>query len=169
MLGSFQARNERGHVGERSHSLAWNGARRDLFTTANSSPAEVEGVDFLRPVDDALFEELRATLRKYGVIILRKTALDDEGALALGRRFSDLDDVKVHRAAANFRIDNGRGQAGEIQDRIQAARLELESCTYDGDVSRDWCGSREMIAIDVRCENVVDSDNLLSQKRPRVQ
>lgn len=69
--------------------------------------AEVEGIDFSKPIDDALFEELRATVHKYGVVILRKTALDDEGALALGRRFGELDNVKAHRAAGRkFRIDN---------------------------------------------------------------
>lgn len=74
---------------------------------AQTFAAQVEGIDFAKPIDDALFEELRSTVHKYGVVILRKTTLDDEGALALGRRFGDLDNVKAHRTAGRkFRIDN---------------------------------------------------------------
>jgi alpha-ketoglutarate-dependent 2,4-dichlorophenoxyacetate dioxygenase len=69
--------------------------------------AEVEGIDFSQPIDDALFAELKDTLHKYGVVIIRKTTLDDESMLALGRRFGELDNVTPHRLAGRkFRLDN---------------------------------------------------------------
>lgn len=81
--------------------------RLQITPLAKAFAAEVEGIDFSKPVDDQLFEELRDAVHKYGVVILRKTALDDDSAIALGRRFGELDSVRAHRLAGRaMRIPN---------------------------------------------------------------
>lgn len=81
--------------------------RLQITPLAPTFAAEIEGIDFSQPVDDALFQELRDAISKYGVIVLRNTSLDDDSAIALGRRFGELDSVKAHQLAGRaMRIPN---------------------------------------------------------------
>ncbi|OAL56020.1 taurine catabolism dioxygenase [Pyrenochaeta sp. DS3sAY3a] len=74
---------------------------------AKTYAAEVSGLDFSQPLSEDDFAYLRDAVYKYGVVVLRKTTLDDESALALGRRFGELDSVKAHRVAGRaMRIPN---------------------------------------------------------------
>lgn len=58
---------------------------------------EVEGVDFSKPVPDDILHEVKDIANKYGVVIFRKTALDDHKLIAFGRRFGELDSTAQHR------------------------------------------------------------------------
>lgn len=69
--------------------------------------AEVTGIDFNQPLSDEAFDYLRSAVYKYAVVILRRTALDDDSAIELGRRFGELDSVKAHRLAGRtMRVAN---------------------------------------------------------------
>ncbi len=58
---------------------------------AGALGAEIEDVDLSKPLDERQFEELNAALLEYQVVFLRgQHSLDDEGHLALARRFGEL-------------------------------------------------------------------------------
>ncbi|RFU26447.1 hypothetical protein B7463_g9889, partial [Scytalidium lignicola] len=59
--------------------------------------AEVEGVDFSQPVPDDIVHEIQDAAAKYGVLIFRKTALDDQKLIEFGRKFGELDNCGQHR------------------------------------------------------------------------
>jgi len=61
--------------------------------------AEVAGIDFSGPVPNDVFDEFKAAMEKYGVVVVRKTALTDESLIEFGQRFGELDNVKVHKAS----------------------------------------------------------------------
>ncbi|KAK3714326.1 hypothetical protein LTR37_007912 [Vermiconidia calcicola] len=65
--------------------------------------AEVSGVDFSRPLDDETLAEIRAAAAKdfaqYGVLVFRKTGLDDESHIAFGRQLGELDDITPYLGA----------------------------------------------------------------------
>ncbi|KAL6246964.1 hypothetical protein RBB50_006271 [Rhinocladiella similis] len=99
--------------------------RLQITPLATTFAAEVEGIDFSQPIDDALFQELKDAVTKYGVIVIRKTALDDDSAIALGRRFGELDSVKAHRLAGRaMRIPNDEiFDVGNLDDKSQVVTI----------------------------------------------
>ncbi|EXK26079.1 alpha-ketoglutarate-dependent 2,4-dichlorophenoxyacetate dioxygenase [Fusarium oxysporum f. sp. melonis 26406] len=95
---------------------------------------EIQGLDFSEGASDndrAFIEEL---VNIYGVVVIRKTKLDDAAHISLARRFGELDDVKpynkagrVHRLAYDELFDVGNMEHdGSIVDpsspRAQANR-----------------------------------------------
>jgi alpha-ketoglutarate-dependent 2,4-dichlorophenoxyacetate dioxygenase len=83
--------------------------------------AQADGLDFSKPLSDEIFNQLRDAVYEYGVVVLRKTALDDYSAIALGRRFGELDSVKAHRLAGRaMRIPNDEiFDVGNLDDKNQ--------------------------------------------------
>jgi alpha-ketoglutarate-dependent taurine dioxygenase len=58
---------------------------------ASSFIAEIEGVDFSAPVDDATLREIIAALDRYAVCIYRATGLTDDSHIAFSRRLGQLE------------------------------------------------------------------------------
>ncbi|KAF5587648.1 alpha-ketoglutarate-dependent 2 4-dichlorophenoxyacetate dioxygenase [Fusarium pseudocircinatum] len=60
---------------------------------------EIQGLDFSEgaPDNDRAFIEELVTI--YGVVVMRKTKLDDAAHVGLARRFGELDDVKPYNKA----------------------------------------------------------------------
>lgn len=114
--------------------------RLQVTPLAPSYAAEVEGVDFSKPLDDALFEELKDVVYKYGVVILRRTDLDDDSAIALGRRFGDLDSVKAHRLAGRaMRVPNDEiFDVGNLDDKNQIVTTSDANRTASGNGNALW-------------------------------
>lgn len=54
--------------------------------------AECYGVDFSQPVPEATINSIRDGMAKYGVLVFRKTELDDAKHVAFAAQFGDLDD-----------------------------------------------------------------------------
>lgn len=55
--------------------------------------AEVSGVDFSKELSDDIFTQIEQGCAKYGVLVFRKTGLDDAHHVAFASRFGELDDV----------------------------------------------------------------------------
>lgn len=55
--------------------------------------AECSGVDFSQPVPAATMAAIRAGMAQYGVLVFRRTGLDDAGHVALAAQFGELDDA----------------------------------------------------------------------------
>ncbi|KAL1635424.1 hypothetical protein SLS58_010287 [Diplodia intermedia] len=60
--------------------------------------AEVRGIDFSQPIPEDVFSEVQAAIAKYGVLVFRKTNLDDAGHVDFASRFGELDDVRPYSA-----------------------------------------------------------------------
>ena len=68
--------------------------------------AEVEGLDFSRPIPDEVSDELKAALHEHGVLVARGTNVDDDSMIALGRKWGPLDNVTAHKKAGHkMRLD----------------------------------------------------------------
>ncbi len=52
--------------------------------------AEVQGVDFARPLSDDVMQEIQHALGKFGVIVFRDTGLTDEDFVRFGERFGEI-------------------------------------------------------------------------------
>ncbi|KAH7471644.1 hypothetical protein FOMA001_g12959 [Fusarium oxysporum f. sp. matthiolae] len=113
---------------------------------------EVQGLDFSEGVSDndhAFIEEL---VKIYGVVVIRKTKLDDAAHISLARRFGELDDVKpynkagrVHRLAYDELFDvSNMEHDGSIVDpsspRAQANRGT--ACSMGTGGSTEFCDTR---------------------------
>jgi alpha-ketoglutarate-dependent 2,4-dichlorophenoxyacetate dioxygenase len=53
--------------------------------------ARIEDVDLMRPLDDAVFAEIRAAFEEHSVLVFSGQPLDDEGQAAFSRRFGPLE------------------------------------------------------------------------------
>ncbi|KAL7420659.1 hypothetical protein Q5752_004610 [Cryptotrichosporon argae] len=93
--------------------------------------AEVEGVDFDH-VTPGVIDELKRGLAKYGVLVFRRTGLDDTRHVAMSRLFGELDDVtpynqlgRVNRLAYDelFDVSNVDGDGAIIQPDSQRGVL----------------------------------------------
>lgn len=60
--------------------------------------AEVSGVDFSSPISEDDFREIYAAITKYGVLVFRKTGLDDASHVEFAALFGELDDVAPYTA-----------------------------------------------------------------------
>jgi alpha-ketoglutarate-dependent 2,4-dichlorophenoxyacetate dioxygenase len=58
---------------------------------ADAFAAEVAGVDIARPIDDAIWTEIRAAFEEHSVLVFRGTTLDDDTQVAFSRRFGELE------------------------------------------------------------------------------
>jgi len=56
--------------------------------------AEVQGVDFTKPIAPEVFKEIMDAYHQYGVIVFRKTGLTDDTHVAFSKQMGDLDDIK---------------------------------------------------------------------------
>ncbi|KAM0748865.1 putative 2,4-dichlorophenoxyacetate alpha-ketoglutarate dioxygenase [Meredithblackwellia eburnea MCA 4105] len=62
--------------------------------------AECRGVDFsVVPLPEEDLKVIKEGIAKYGVLIFKRTGLDDERHIAFGKQFSELDDVKPYNTA----------------------------------------------------------------------
>ncbi len=52
--------------------------------------AEIDGIDTGKPMDDAVFAEVRAALDEHSVLVFHDQTLDDETQIAFSRRFGPL-------------------------------------------------------------------------------
>ena len=84
--------------------------------------AEVEGVDFSKPIPDDVFKEILAASAQYGVLVFRSTGLSDIQHVEFSQRFGELDDTRPY-------MTNGRKpryghyelfDAGNIDDKTGA-------------------------------------------------
>jgi alpha-ketoglutarate-dependent 2,4-dichlorophenoxyacetate dioxygenase len=53
--------------------------------------AQLEGVDFSKPVPKEVCNEIEDAAHQYGVLVFKKTGLDDERHIEFGKSFGDLD------------------------------------------------------------------------------
>ncbi|KAJ6445220.1 dichlorophenoxyacetate alpha-ketoglutarate dioxygenase protein [Purpureocillium lavendulum] len=60
---------------------------------------ELQGVDWSKDISSELYEEIRAVVDKYGVVVCRNTGLSDEAHIKFSANFGDLDDVKPYQQA----------------------------------------------------------------------
>ena len=114
--------------------------RLQITPLAANYAVEVEGIDFREPIDDALVEELKNTVNKYGVVILRKTALDDDTTIALGRRFGELDNVRAHRLAGRtMRVANDEiFDVGNLDEKNQIVTIKDPNRTASANGNALW-------------------------------
>ncbi|RFU30137.1 hypothetical protein B7463_g6214, partial [Scytalidium lignicola] len=91
--------------------------------------AEISGVDFASHVSEKVFAEILKAVNIYGVVVFRKTGLNDDGHVALGRRFGELDDVKPYIAA-------GRKNRLKHDELFDVSNLEIDGSLLKPDSAR---------------------------------
>ncbi|KAM4063229.1 taurine catabolism dioxygenase tauD, tfdA family protein [Hirsutella rhossiliensis] len=57
--------------------------------------AECYGIDFSQPVPEETISDIRAAMARYGVLVFRRTQLDDAGHITFARQFGELDTSTV--------------------------------------------------------------------------
>ncbi|EHY56314.1 hypothetical protein HRR83_008567 [Exophiala dermatitidis] len=92
--------------------------------------AEVTGVDFSKPVELEVFKEIHHAITEYGVLVFRKTGLDDERHVAFSRLFGDLDDVKPY-------LTLGRKNRFAYDELFDVSNLEDDGSLVQVDSKRD--------------------------------
>ncbi|KAL2432921.1 hypothetical protein ABEF95_015791 [Exophiala dermatitidis] len=92
--------------------------------------AEVSGVDFSKPVEPEVFKEIHDAITEYGVLVFRKTGLDDERHVAFSRLFGDLDDVKPY-------LTLGRKNRFAYDELFDVSNLEDDGSLVQVDSKRD--------------------------------
>ncbi|KAK4938530.1 hypothetical protein LTR10_021062 [Elasticomyces elasticus] len=60
--------------------------------------AEITGVDFSKPVEKEVFDEIHRAIVNYGVLVFRHASLDDACHVAFSALFGELDDIKPYLA-----------------------------------------------------------------------
>ena len=69
--------------------------------------AEVEGLDFSKPMPDDVSNDLKDALHHHGVLIVRGSNVTDETMIALGRKWGPLDNITAHKKAGRkMRLDD---------------------------------------------------------------
>jgi len=61
--------------------------------------AEVEGIDWARPIPQSVVEELKAACAEYGVLVFRNANLDNKRHIAFSAQLGELEDIKAHMKA----------------------------------------------------------------------
>ncbi|KIM94677.1 hypothetical protein OIDMADRAFT_135637 [Oidiodendron maius Zn] len=64
--------------------------------------AEVEGIDWTKPIPDSVIEEIQKGIDKYGVLVFRKANIDNDTHVAFSRRFGELDRMPFIRRRGRF-------------------------------------------------------------------
>jgi alpha-ketoglutarate-dependent 2,4-dichlorophenoxyacetate dioxygenase len=67
-----------------------------------TSVAEVEGIDWTKPIPDSVNQQLKEGIDKYGVLIFRKACIDNETHVAFSRHFGELDKMPFIRRGGRF-------------------------------------------------------------------
>ncbi|PHH90554.1 hypothetical protein CDD83_3316 [Cordyceps sp. RAO-2017] len=95
--------------------------------------AECCGVDFSQPVSEEIISEIRTAMARYGVLVFRRTLLDDARHIAFARQFGELDTSTViampwakHRLAPHKELTD----VGNIDNRGRI--ISKNSITYQG-------------------------------------
>ncbi len=91
----------------------------EIVPTNAGIGAEIRGVDLVRPLDDAIFAEIEATLDTHGVIILRDQKITPEQQVAFSAQFGD---VAINHNAKDFGID-GNPEIYLISNITESGRL----------------------------------------------
>ncbi|KAJ5390920.1 alpha-ketoglutarate-dependent 2-4-dichlorophenoxyacetate dioxygenase [Penicillium cataractarum] len=94
--------------------------------------AEISGVDFSRPVEKKVFDEILTAITQFGVCVFRNTGLDDAGHVAFAGQFGELDDVTPYTAG---------GRAHRLSDvrLFDVGNIELDGTVFALDnVRRQW-------------------------------
>ncbi|KAJ5925466.1 alpha-ketoglutarate-dependent 2-4-dichlorophenoxyacetate dioxygenase [Penicillium verhagenii] len=104
--------------------------------------AEVSGVDFSRPVDEEVFQEILAAISKYGVCVFRNTALDDAHHVAFATQFGELDDVTPY-------ISGGRAHRLSDVRLFDVSNIDLDGMVFPIDnVRREWNKGNGLFHVD---------------------
>ncbi|KAJ5676045.1 alpha-ketoglutarate-dependent 2-4-dichlorophenoxyacetate dioxygenase [Penicillium macrosclerotiorum] len=104
--------------------------------------AEVSNVDFSRPIEDEVFQEIRAAIVKYGVCVFRNTGLDDARHVAFAAQFGELDDVTPYLAG---------GRAHRLSDvrLFDVGNIELDGTVFALDnIRREWNKGNGLFHVD---------------------
>ncbi|GFZ45548.1 hypothetical protein JCM24511_03274 [Saitozyma sp. JCM 24511] len=105
--------------------------------------AEASGVDLTKPTPE-LVSEIKKGLAQYGVLVFRKTGLDDDSHVALSRLFGELDDVTPYNKLGRlnrlkydelFDVSNVDGDGNIIQPKSQRGILGRGNTIFHVDSS----------------------------------
>ncbi|GFZ50426.1 hypothetical protein JCM24511_08183 [Saitozyma sp. JCM 24511] len=84
--------------------------------------AEVEGVDFSKPISEPVMEEIKSALGHYGVLVFRNTGMTDEEYVSWGERFGEIAPADSRRFPtknlgdpSNLYLDGSIVQPGELR------------------------------------------------------
>ncbi|KAJ5167663.1 alpha-ketoglutarate-dependent 2-4-dichlorophenoxyacetate dioxygenase [Penicillium canariense] len=114
-------------------------AIRELHPTFG---AEISGIDFSRPVEGDVFQEVLTAISKYGVCVFRNTGLDDARHVAFAGQFGELDDVTPYIAG---------GRAHRLSDvrLFDVGNIELDGTVFALDnVRREWNKGNGLFHVD---------------------
>ncbi|KAJ9323545.1 hypothetical protein DTO027B5_4486 [Paecilomyces variotii] len=104
--------------------------------------AEISGIDFSKPVDDDVFQEVLAAITKYGVCVFRQAGLDDERHVQFARKFGELDDVTPY-------IVGGRPHRLPFVELFDVGNVDLDGSVFAMDnVRRDWNKGNSLFHVD---------------------
>ncbi|OJD32323.1 alpha-ketoglutarate-dependent-dichlorophenoxyacetate dioxygenase [Diplodia corticola] len=91
--------------------------------------AEVHGLNF----DDGATEDgyclIQELVKKYGVVVIRKTNLNDESHIQLARKFGELDDVRPYKKA-------GRKNRLKYDELFDVSNIDTDGTIIDRDSPR---------------------------------
>ncbi|KAJ5540328.1 alpha-ketoglutarate-dependent 2-4-dichlorophenoxyacetate dioxygenase [Penicillium frequentans] len=104
--------------------------------------AEISGVDFSRPVDKDVFQEILAAISKYGICVFRNTALDDAHHVEFAAQFGELDDVTPY-------ISGGRAHRLSDVRLFDVSNIDLDGMVFPLDnVRRQWNKGNGLFHVD---------------------
>ncbi|KAI9924170.1 hypothetical protein ASPWEDRAFT_70280 [Aspergillus wentii DTO 134E9] len=90
--------------------------------------AEIHGVDF-NAINDEVFAEILDAVTKYGVVVFRRTNLNDDSHVAFARLFGELDDVKPYNKA-------GRKNRLKYDELFDVSNVDVNGAILDPDSPR---------------------------------
>ncbi|KAH7024691.1 uncharacterized protein B0I36DRAFT_295369 [Microdochium trichocladiopsis] len=90
---------------------------------------EITGLDLTAGVTEKNFRLLQDAVTKYGVIVVRRTNLNDETHIALARMFGELDDVKPY-------IQAGRRNRLKYDELFDVSNVEEDGSIVDPESPR---------------------------------
>ncbi|EXJ86928.1 hypothetical protein A1O3_03882 [Capronia epimyces CBS 606.96] len=64
--------------------------------------AEVEGLDFSKPIPDSVIAEVQEGIDRYGVLVFRQANMDNDTHVSFTRRFGELDSMPFIRRRGRF-------------------------------------------------------------------
>ena len=66
--------------------------------------AELQGVDFTRPVAPDVISEIQAGIDRYGVLVFRNAEIDDDAHIAFAQQFGELEPTPAGRLGKKLRL-----------------------------------------------------------------
>ncbi|KAJ5440163.1 alpha-ketoglutarate-dependent 2-4-dichlorophenoxyacetate dioxygenase [Penicillium daleae] len=103
---------------------------------------EISGVDFSRPVEGEIFQDILTAITQYGVCVFRNTGLDDARHVAFAGQFGELDDVTPYTAG---------GRAHRLSDvrLFDVGNINLDGMVFALDnVRREWNKGNGLFHVD---------------------